>query len=315
VKAGKILNILQTKLAAVAMDIRRNDALSFSIATMLDHLSRLIQAKCFTDDLPPVQWSALRYLAHVESGKRTIGCLSEFSGVNHSSASRTVATLARKGLITIEPDGSNRRSRRLTLTQDGWSLLERDPLYVLASQVGSLSEHDRVMLHGLIETLVNRINTPPPRSDPDGKALPKNGDGHGRHAPDLRVRRRSSSWAIQINRHRYKVMQSSWYMHNAIICSCCVSIGVGEIRMDCWLRREISPRVGPSMPCGHTSGQDGGFSRPGPLSAWFRKNLWSGLGIDRGSSGSSVEDSGVRAGKSGVSHRITIPVNGYLIAF
>ena len=128
-----------------------------AVATLLDRIGRLIQAECFTDELPPVQWAALRCLAQNSATRQTIGSLAEFSGVGHSAASRTVAVLVKKGLVTVDPERGPHRSRRIALTQDGWALLERDPLNKIVEVVASLPQEEKAALHNSLNSLLSRI--------------------------------------------------------------------------------------------------------------------------------------------------------------
>jgi len=131
--------------------------LSNSIAMQLERIGRLIDAECFTEQLPPVQWSALRYLAHHSTTKQTISSLTSFSGVNHSSASRTVAILVKKGLVSADRGQGADRSLRLSVTQKGWELLENDPLNHIVAMVATLPYHEQAALHNTLNCLLSRM--------------------------------------------------------------------------------------------------------------------------------------------------------------
>ncbi|MBI5162955.1 MAG: MarR family transcriptional regulator [Magnetospirillum sp.] len=144
---------------------------------LLEHVARMVQVACFTDKLPPVQWSALRYLARADTVDRSIGGLSAFSGVNRSSASRTIAALAKKGLITAELHDKGRRNRKVELTSAGWRMLDDDPLEALAHHLASLPEDRLTVLHGTLEFLRTKLRvTKTPRarvSAPGAGRLPQ----------------------------------------------------------------------------------------------------------------------------------------------
>ena len=135
--------------------------LPLAIATLLDRIGRLIQAECFTDELPPVQWSALRFLAQNSAARQTIGGLAAFTGVGHSSASRTVAVLVKKGLLTIDDERGHDRSRRITLTPEGWALLKKDPLTRIVKVVASLPHGDQAAVHNSLNQLLSGIGPRP----------------------------------------------------------------------------------------------------------------------------------------------------------
>lgn len=122
---------------------------------------RQVQSLCFTKDLAPVQWSALRYLAKAGAAARTVSGLAAYSGVNQSSASRTIQLLQGKGLVTIETDPRDNRVRRVTLSQAGCDLLQRDPLATLAAAVDGLDAPEKLALgDGLEKVLFNLCPRP-----------------------------------------------------------------------------------------------------------------------------------------------------------
>ncbi len=148
------------------------DPLPFATATLLDRIGRLTQAECFTDSLRPVQWSALRWLGHNSAGKRTVGSLAEFFGVSHSSASRTVAVLARKGLVSVDAERTKDRTRRIALTPRGWDALSQDPLRRLARVIALLPPHEKVALHNTLTDLLGQMTVP---AKDDDNPRPKKG--------------------------------------------------------------------------------------------------------------------------------------------
>ncbi|WP_299364329.1 MarR family winged helix-turn-helix transcriptional regulator [uncultured Paracoccus sp.] len=52
-----------------------------------------------------------------------IGRLAPFLGMNPSTLTAAVKPLARRGLLTVEPDPDDRRSRRLRITREGVALM------------------------------------------------------------------------------------------------------------------------------------------------------------------------------------------------
>jgi DNA-binding MarR family transcriptional regulator len=58
-------------------------------------------------------------------------------------ASRAVSALTRKALVKGERDPGDKRSNRLSLTQEGAALIMHDPLKRLGGQIATLSDDQR----------------------------------------------------------------------------------------------------------------------------------------------------------------------------
>ena len=80
-----------------------------------------------------------------------------FFGVSHSSASRTVAVLVRKGLVAVSPERGADNSRHLALTPPGWEVLKHDPLRRVADVIADLPQPQSVALHDALAALVARM--------------------------------------------------------------------------------------------------------------------------------------------------------------
>lgn len=143
------------------------DASAMALAALTEQLARRVQQLHFTKDLAPVQWSALRFFAKAGPSARTVGGLAAYSGVNQSSASRTIHLLAAKGLVTIEAVPGDGRVRQVTLKAAGWGMLERDPLAKLSEAIGRLAADDQAHLRDLLAKLLFEM-TPGPF---DGRKL------------------------------------------------------------------------------------------------------------------------------------------------
>jgi DNA-binding MarR family transcriptional regulator len=68
-----------------------------------------------------------------------IGRLAPFLGMDPSTLTAAVKPLARRGLLTVEPDTEDRRSRRLRITPEGVSLM-RQAVKVWRSQHAEVEE-------------------------------------------------------------------------------------------------------------------------------------------------------------------------------
>lgn len=139
-----------------------NDA-DLVIAALVEQLARQVQNICFTKDLAPVQWSALRYFAKAGPSARTVSGLTAYSGVNQSSATRTVQLLLKKELVEVEKD---RRFKIISLTEKGLELLARDPLKRLAEAIRILVPEDKAALQGALATLLLQLYPRPFRDEP-----------------------------------------------------------------------------------------------------------------------------------------------------
>jgi DNA-binding MarR family transcriptional regulator len=148
----------------MSMDQTTHDMLAGEVTILIEHLSRLVHGLGYTEGLAPVQWSALRFFARVERERRTMSDLADFSGVNPSSASRTVSLLKEKGLITSSADPDNQRRQRIDLTTEGWRTLTADPLADLMAVVSRLAADDKVMLRRLTEAVVIALRSANRRS-------------------------------------------------------------------------------------------------------------------------------------------------------
>jgi DNA-binding MarR family transcriptional regulator len=123
-----------------------DDSLTLKAVTVLEQFSRILQSTCFTADLAPVQWSALRFISRAAPEQRTQAGLAAFSGVRTSSACRTVALLKRKGLVAVKPGADGGRQMYIELTEAGRSLLTRDPLRNLTDMVAGMDRGEKTRL-------------------------------------------------------------------------------------------------------------------------------------------------------------------------
>lgn len=145
--------------------MRDADGSTLAIAALLEQLVRQVQNLCFTKELAPVQWSALRYFSKAGLAARTVSGLAAYSGVNVSSASRTIRLLSTKGLVTTKTHSADSRVRVVSLTPAGRELLGRDPLAALATALAALDDTDQVMLRDLLEKVLFELYPKPFNSD------------------------------------------------------------------------------------------------------------------------------------------------------
>lgn len=150
------------------------------VASLVEQTARHLNNLCWTEDIQAAHWSALRYFAAAGSRARSVVGLSKYQGTNPGTASRTIAVLARKGLIEVSVDPNDKRSRIVTLTPVGRGLLERDPLRIVERIVASMpAEMQGALAAGLRDLLggLLRVDAEMPVAGPE--------DGAGGPASDV----------------------------------------------------------------------------------------------------------------------------------
>ncbi|WP_042697311.1 MarR family winged helix-turn-helix transcriptional regulator [Azospirillum sp. B506] len=143
---------------------RREDDDSWSadndLVTLLDQVSRLVYGISFTDGLFPAQWVALRYFHDAPEPARTLTALARFQKIHLAPVSRTVSTLVDKGLLTRRQHPGFKRGWLFDLTEDGLTLLDRDPLrQSLSPPIAAMAENERAMLGRLMKRIISHMQT------------------------------------------------------------------------------------------------------------------------------------------------------------
>lgn len=143
-------------MTAMSEDIGRSSETA-GIAALLEQVSRIVQAMCFADGMHPVQWSALRYFSKAGANARTVSGLANYQGTTLPPASRTVAALVKKGYLEAVVDPRDRRSRRIDLTDEGRSLISRDPIHALEQAIADLPAERRQVLTDSLEAILAQL--------------------------------------------------------------------------------------------------------------------------------------------------------------
>lgn len=127
------------------------------IARLLEQTARAVYESRGPRAIHAGQWAVLRYLARAARQARTVGGVASYLGVTHAPASRAVAALARKQLVTVKADSEDRRVRRIDLTASGKALLDHDPVHRLTAAIQSLSNDKQREFAATLETLHGRL--------------------------------------------------------------------------------------------------------------------------------------------------------------
>jgi len=125
-----------------------------SLTELLELASRSMHSLGYAQGLYPAQWTALRYFAKAEDGKRTASELARFQGMATGPVSRTVRTLIGKKLIAKAKSQPTGRAEHLEVTRSGHSLLERDPIKGVTDAVDMLSPSERAALASALEKVI-----------------------------------------------------------------------------------------------------------------------------------------------------------------
>src|SRR3546814_9662046 len=101
---------------------------------------RELNARMYRSALKPAQWSALRYFGRAAARQRTLTDFARFHATTLGTASQTLSTLQRKGLIARSASPTDRRRADVQLTRKGRALLKQDTLDIVR---GHLQQLDR----------------------------------------------------------------------------------------------------------------------------------------------------------------------------
>ncbi len=128
-----------------------------TVARLLEQTARAVYDERGPNAIHAGQWAVLRYLARAGRQARTVGGVANYLGVTHAPASRAVAALVRKDLVTVRPDSEDRRVRRIDLTAAGRTLLQHDPVHRLTRAIETLGAHRASELADMLEALYSQL--------------------------------------------------------------------------------------------------------------------------------------------------------------
>jgi DNA-binding MarR family transcriptional regulator len=136
------------------------DKAAMGLALMLEQTMRLVYPERSPQDMHPGQWAALRFLARANKEARTVLGLARYLGITQGPASRAVAALERKGLLSGERDAKDRRVIRLSLTEAGKTLLANDPIQRLAGLIDVMPDTAQQKMAQVVADLFQGLARP-----------------------------------------------------------------------------------------------------------------------------------------------------------
>lgn len=134
------------------------------IAELLVHIGRAARSEDAGSALTAAQWTCLRFFARANSSSRTPSGFASFQATTRGTASQTIKSLERMGLVAGTRSDRDRRSVCFDLTGRGCEMLAQDPLRDLISVIDVLGAAERARflatLSGLASSLAIRRDLP-----------------------------------------------------------------------------------------------------------------------------------------------------------
>lgn len=127
------------------------------IVELVDRLSRIAHSLQFAEGLNPAQWEALRFVARANRNSCSPGTLAEFMGSTKGTVSQTLKALESKGLIKRSRKEDDRRAVEISVTPDGLSLIEKDPLGQIHDALSPFSDAEQRDVVSGLEQLVGIV--------------------------------------------------------------------------------------------------------------------------------------------------------------
>lgn len=105
--------------------------------------------------LTSAQWAALRYFSRANRFSRTVSAFADFHSTTRGTASQTVKSLVRRGLLSRSRSDRDGRSIRFDLTDQGRSALRQDPFETLVGAVVKLPQPVRRQMGAALEQMLD----------------------------------------------------------------------------------------------------------------------------------------------------------------
>lgn len=128
------------------------------------HLGRAVQSEDARSELTAAQWTCLRFFARANGSTRTPSAFASFQATTRGTASQTIKSLERRGLVSPKRSERDRRSVCFDLTGKGRAMLDHDPLCILVGLIEGLNGAERAQflttLSGLAAALAAKRDVP-----------------------------------------------------------------------------------------------------------------------------------------------------------
>lgn len=128
----------------------RKSPMAAEIPQLSELLTQFVRAylnNAYSEKLRPTQWEVLRFLSEAPEEERTVSGVARHQRTTLGTASITITALERRGLLRR---GKRRRAQPLSLTDDGWAILARDPISRLEEALGELAPEERQTLYDAV---------------------------------------------------------------------------------------------------------------------------------------------------------------------
>jgi DNA-binding MarR family transcriptional regulator len=160
---------------------------AYLTAQMLERLMTMTYAVGEARELRSSQWAALRFFAGAGPRERTVKAFAEYNSTSTASASQTVSTLVRRGLLSSAASRHDGRSKEVAVTEAGRRFLKRDPLRLLARTLESLAPRDKGGFDTMIAAAARQLERAAMEAEIDparhGDGLARMAEGAGFGAP------------------------------------------------------------------------------------------------------------------------------------
>lgn len=144
----------------------RKSAMAAEIPQLSELLTQFVRAylnNAYSEKLRPTQWEVLRFLSEAPEEERTVSGVARHQRTTLGTASITITALERRGLLRR---GKRRRAQPLSLTDDGWAILARDPISRLEEALGELAPEERQTLYDAVRKGLHALD-----ADADAEAV------------------------------------------------------------------------------------------------------------------------------------------------
>lgn len=128
------------------------------LSELLTQFVRAYLNNAYSDKLRPTQWEVLRFLSEAPEEERTVSGVARHQRTTLGTASITITALERRGLLRR---GKRRRAQPLSLTDDGWAILARDPISRLEEALGELEPQERETLYQAVRKGLHALDAEP----------------------------------------------------------------------------------------------------------------------------------------------------------